>query len=824
MAADKSAFLKLAKARFEQATDANKNQLQRELDDLQFYNGEQWPADVRASRSGQNASNGLPPVPARPCITINKVRQPVRQVLNQEREAEMGVEIAPADDFGDVQGAQPIDETEIDLREGLVRRIQRESQAKDARTWAFARAVQAGRGYYGVMTRFSKQSLTGTPEPSWWDQEVFIQRFYNQSSVVLDPAHEQPDGSDAEWGFVGSDMPWDAYVAQFREKAYDAIGRAKDNRSEGLSDAEFRTLGDVAPGWYYETGPENKRTRMCRVVDYYSTERTTKTLAWLPGGQVVWADQVPPGVTPQDTREVIQKQIKWAKLDGCQVLEETDWPGQFIPIIKCVGEELQPHNTERICEGMVRPAKEANQGFNFMVSKWVEMVGLAPLTPLMVEEGQVEGYEEWYNQANTRTLPYLPFKMKNLEGDRAASPPFPAPRDVPIAPVAASVQMFDEAIKDTTGVPASTLGDTDPTLKSGKAIRAVLEQSWQGTRNYLDNLARSIRHEGLIINDLLYPIYNREGRLARIINGQGEAQTILINQPFTMQGEGKLRRPMPAEQGAEGAKQYRLTKDASFNVAVKVVKNTDTRREQESAMVGGMIEANPALMGVFGDLFFKNLDGPGHREMAERAKVLLVPPVQKLLQEQASGMVPVPPEAQAKIDQAGQMIQALSQKVQELQQEVSTDQAKQQATIAKAQMDNQAKLAQAQLDAQTALEKAKIDGQVRFEIAQLDAQVTVDIAEMKAKTDRDLEAAKLAHADLSREDQQAFEHAESAVDRHHESVLKAADHAQAEAQASQVHKQGLEAGEASHKQNLEAGETAHKQNVELLERTPEDSE
>ena len=34
-------------------------------------------------------------------------------------------------------------------------------------------------------------------------------------AVVLDPSHEQADGSDALWGFVGTDIPWDQYKAEF---------------------------------------------------------------------------------------------------------------------------------------------------------------------------------------------------------------------------------------------------------------------------------------------------------------------------------------------------------------------------------------------------------------------------------------------------------------------------------------------------------------------------------------------------------------------------------------------------------------------------------
>ena len=197
-------FLKTARERFQQAQEAIHKQRQRELDDLAFYAGgeKQWDPETLRSRQAQAATGGMPPVPARPCLTINKVREPVHQVHNQERQSDMGIELVPADDLGDVESS-PITHEEIEVREGLVRRIQRDSEAADARTWAFQRATICGTGYYRVLTRY----VSGKS----WDKDIFIARIYNQASVTLDPAHEQPDGSDCEWEFIGGDVPWERY-------------------------------------------------------------------------------------------------------------------------------------------------------------------------------------------------------------------------------------------------------------------------------------------------------------------------------------------------------------------------------------------------------------------------------------------------------------------------------------------------------------------------------------------------------------------------------------------------------------------------------------
>jgi hypothetical protein len=746
-AAQTKKLLKTARDRFKQAQSAEAKQRQRELDDLRFYAGEQWPEDIKTSRAGQAASNGLPPVPARPCITINKTREPVRTVLNQERGSDMGIEIVPADDFGEL--IEPIPDTEIKLREGLVRRIQRESQAADARTWAFARAVQAGRGYYGVMTRY----VAGKTN----DQEIYVQRFFNQACVTLDPAREQPDGSDAEFGFIGSDIPWDRYRIEHPRRN----GKPNALASESMTEDAWRQLGEEQPEWFIGEGD----ARAVRVVDYFYTVRTGRTLCTLADESLAWADELPEGAEVVDEREVIEKSIKWAKIDGSDddVLDETDWPGPDMPIIQVLGEELQPYDAEKRAEGMVRPMREPGQSYNVMVSKMVELIGLTPIPPLMVAEGQVETYEAWYQAANTRTLPYLPYKQTDLE-NRPAPPPFSTPRQPQIEPVVTAVAMFDDALQAVSvSDPAS--GHTDSSVKSAKHASLLREQARQGTSNYLDNLQRSMRYEAQVINNLLYPIYGRPGRIARILNGQGEPETLLLHQPMIQQG-GK---PMQAPADAQDAKTYTLTKDAKFNAIIKITKNYDSRREQEAEIAGELIGNAPGMLNVIGDMYLKNLDGPGHDEMADRMKVMLDPKVLQYLESKKSGQ-DVPPQVLAQIAQKDQQLQELQQIAQQMQQQIQTDAVKEQAETARKERELAADL-----------QKAQVEADVKIRIAAMEQETAIRLEEIKIRglqMQAEIDAAEAQRAEMAAGRQQASDQA-------HEAGMAAMDQtAASESQAS----------------------------------------
>jgi len=758
-----SKFLTLARARFKQAQDATNNQRQRELEDLRFYAGDQWPEAIKALRMGSpgNAAAGQPATPARPCITINKTREPVKQVLNQERQSDLGAEIVPADDFGDLS---EIDDTEIELREGLLRRIQRAPETSDAITWMFARAVICGTGYMGVMTRYLRGQT--------FDQEPYVCRFYNQSAVSLDPAHEQPDGSDAEWGFVGTDLSWEAYQAEFPQVGDD------ENVICGTSDDEFRALGDEAPGWFTHEGD----VRRCRVVDYYYTDRTRRELARLADGSAVWVDELPESIPAEaitDRRWVIEKAIKWAKIDGCQVLDRTDWPGPDLPLIKCVGEELQPYDEERRIEGMVRPAIESNRGENYMISKMVETIGLAPIPPLMMANGQDEGFEAEYASMNTRTLGVLHYNMKDAEGN-LVGPPTRPPVETPIGPMVTAVQFFNESIHATMGQPSPTLGEVDPSIKSARGLKTLLNQAQLGNSNYMDNLARSVRRMAVILNGLFYPLYGHGDRLARIVNGEGEPETVLINPRVPVQPAGKAQ-PKPLT----------LTEHAHFNVAIKVTKNYDTRREAESSMLGELIGSNPEFMAWFGDLFLKNTDIPDHKQLAERAKLMLAPPIQQMLQAKEQGQAPIPPEVQQKLAKAEEVIKWLSEANQQLLKDAELEAAKQQAETQRAQLEAESSRQIESLKAQAALMKQQMSDAFKAEMEQFKAE----------------QAMRLQN------DQQA-----------HELALAAAGAAASEHSAERAERHAANMGRQAHESAEIAGERGHERQIEMMDREPDEDD
>jgi hypothetical protein len=640
-------LLKKAKRCFRLATEAEQKQRERERDDLRFQVPEyQWDEGAKRQRMGLTIDNV--PTPARPILSIPKLDQPVQLVLNQERAAHLGVNIHPLN--------EEADEDTAEVLQGLYRRIERDSQAGNARSWAFERAVKCGRGAYMVNTRFDEESGDSS------DQVITIERILHQDSVYFDPAAEKADFSDGEWAFRVGWVP----IEKFKREWPDASVASAD-------ELIWANLMTQEPEWVKGEG----EARACLVAWYFY--------------------KVHESVKGKGQRERDKVSVKWCKLTGFEVLEEGDWNGKYIPLIPVIGRELQPFDSERRWVGVIGPAKDSQRLYNYAASTAVEIAALEPKAPWLMVEGQDEGYEQEWQQSNTRNLPILHYRAKSVFGE-----PAPPPQRVQIDAnrLGASMELLQQAdqfIQAATAVFDPSLGRLNQKERSGKAIQALQSQGDAGNSNYLDNLAEiSLALESRVVLDLIPAIYDRPGRIARIMDAEDKSTTVMFNKHYFEHPQSG--RPVGMPPGPNGAppvppaqpggvvpkvKFYDLRKGI-YTVSVTIGKSYQTRLEAGGEMIGEFLQSAPQLMPIIGPLWLKYQDWPGAREMSD----LLA----KIRDKQMPGLTadenqPSPEQLQAQIQQMQQGMQLTQAQLQAAMQEIKTEQAKQQALIMKAQIE-----------------------------------------------------------------------------------------------------------------------------------------
>jgi hypothetical protein len=612
-----SNILATARSRLDMAIGALSESREDEIDDLKFYAGSpdnhwQWPADVLATRGAVQGQT----INARPCLTINKLPQHVRQVTNDQRQNRPSGKVIPADDKADVAVAE--------IFNGMVRHIEYISDADVAYDTACENQVSYGEGYIRVLTEYCDDNT--------FDQDIKIGRIRNSFSVYMDPTIQDPCGSDAKWCFITEDITKADYERMYPDSApittLQSLGVGDQNLSQWLNEDTIR------------------------IADYYYVDYDRATLNLYPGNITAFAG------TPEDkmlkaqfgkplkSRESDRQKIKYCKINGYEILEEREWAGKYIPVVRIVGNEFEVDGRLYV-SGIVRNAKDAQRMYNYWASQEAEMLALAPKAPFIGYGGQFEGYETQWKTANTTNWAYLEVNPDVTDGSGSILP-LPQRAQPPMASsgLLQAKAGASEDIKSSTGQYNASLGMTS-NERSGRAILARQREGDVGTYHYGDNLARGVRHITRQLVDLIPKIYDTQ-RVARIIGEDGETDMVKID-------------PMQAEPVKKIVNQEGIVIDKIYNPSVgkyDVVVTTGpgyaTKRQEALEAMAQLLQSNPQLWQVAGDLFVKNMDWPGAQEMAKRFAKTIDP---KLMQDGDK-----PPELQ----QAEMQIQAMGQEMEQM--------------------------------------------------------------------------------------------------------------------------------------------------------------
>jgi hypothetical protein len=610
-------ILAAARSRLDMAMSCYSESREDENDDLKFYAGSpdnhwQWPADVLATRGAVQGQT----INARPCLTINKLPQHVRQVTNDMRQNRPGAKVIPVDDKADIQVAE--------IFNGMIRHIEYISDADVAYDTACENQVAYGEGYIRLLTEYCDDDT--------FNQDIKIGRVRNSFSVYMDPTIQDPTGADAKWCFITEDVTRDDY-----ERMYPDAAPISTLQSLGVGDQSISN-------WLNED--------TVRVADYYYVDYDTATLNLYPGNATAFEG------TPEDkdlravygkpkrSREADRPRVRYCKINGYEILEQNEWAGKWIPVIRIVGNEFEVDGRLYV-SGLVRNAKDAQRMYNYWVSQEAEMLALAPKAPFIGYGGQFEGYEDKWKTANTNNWPYLEVNPDVTDGQGAALP-LPQRAQPPMASsgLLQAKAGAAEDIKATTGQYNASLGQGG-NERSGKAILARQREGDVGTYHYGDNLTRGVRHIARQLIDLIPKIYDTQ-RIARTIGEDGETDMAKIDPD----------QPMPVR---EVRNAENIVIDTIYNPTIgkyDVVATTGpgyaTKRQEALAAMGQMLQGNPQLWAVAGDLFVKNMDWPGAQEMAKRFAKTIDP---KFLSDDQQS-----PELQA----AQQQIQAMGQQMEQM--------------------------------------------------------------------------------------------------------------------------------------------------------------
>lgn len=601
------------KKRFAVCETAEGDTRKMALDDLEFLKGNQWPEKQRRQREAEG----------RPCLTINKLPTFLQQVTNDQRQNQASIKVSPVTEDADSDTAEII--------QGMIRHIEYDSAADVAYDTAVNSAAAIGFGYFRIVTEYESEDS--------FNQVLKFKRIRNSFTVSMDPASTEPDGSDQQWCIITEKMTKDEFKARYPNA--EATIQGFDTRQVGAGDNQQ---------WMWEN--------MVRVAEYYKIEYESATLYMLMDGSVSW-DKPQDKAQIKQERESVKKKVMWRKVTPLEVLEEVEILSKWIPVFPVYGTEIDIDG-KVYRAGLIRNAKDPAMMYNFWMTSATEEVSLRPKTPYIGAEGQFEGHENKWKQANNRSYPYLEYKPVTVEGQMAPPPSRQPMVDVPVGVLTMATHAADN-VKGTTGLFDSSLGAAG-NATSGKQELAQQKQGNVANFHYTDNLHLTLKHAGKVLVYMIPKYYDAE----RVVQTRGE--------------DGKSDHATINKWDEAAQKFVNDVTTGQYDVAVSVGPSYATMRAEAADAMVQFGQSWPKLMDIAGDKVVKAMNWPGSEEIAERIE-RTIPANIKNDPDDPEAEPQIPPEAQQQIQQLQQQVQQLTEEADKNKASVEREKIKAEATV-----------------------------------------------------------------------------------------------------------------------------------------------
>lgn len=620
-------FMQVARDRYSYAVAIDAEDKKLALDDAEFCLAE--PRSTGGTTQWDQGAAQQRIKLRRPCLTENRLQTFTAQVVNDGRQSKPAIRITPLDG-GTKETA--------DYFQGRIRHIEYDCNADIAYDTAREQQVTCGRGFLRVTWGYEWKSFR---------RRIKLERIDNQFAVVFGPAREY-DCSDAEYCFVINAITKDEHKRKYGEETTAAR-------------TDFASSSNPAPGWF----GVGTNCEMVQEAEYWEKTFKTRKLILLSTGHVCWKDEIPNnlavlGVRIQDERDEQDYRVVQYIIDGADILGETEFPGPYIPIVPQWGREYFLDGRRRTLS-LIRYAKDPQRLLNLYVSNIAEQISMMPKTPYWVAMGSIpSGLEGVYETLNDEPRAYVPYNQYDPNNPmRALNAPHRETAEPPIQALVAGYLQAVDAIKASMGIYDASLGNRSNEV-SRVAINARQQQADNANYHFHDNEARTRNHVGRIMLHLIKEMDKGVGERP-VRSEDGKTRMVKVN---TQWRDPELKRVVNYD-----------VENGDYGVAVSTGPSFTSQRQEAFVTYSEIAKTDRNFMGVAGDIVFRNMDAPGADQIADRLEKLL--PEEIRPQKQGDdGQPGISPQVAAKVQmiqaEAGRVIEGLTQRVQELEQEIES--------------------------------------------------------------------------------------------------------------------------------------------------------
>lgn len=597
--------LQSAQELYNEALDASRDQRRQIAEDLAFSDPsspDQWDETVKQQR--ENDPGGK-----RPCLVLDQCGQYVANVAGQVEQKPPSIHAIPVGGGADKQAAEQID--------GRFRHIEHASRAMQHYARGLTSAARVGVGYLVVRPELVDRAHNL--------QEPRISSEPDSLKVILDPWSIETDGSDAQHGYILTSISLREFERRWPKKKPQDFG---DTESAVRADERKAVL--LAEQWLRE----ETSTNMILHLNADGQEERSDEEAYHAASKAAGM-QLPYLGNYTGKKSV----IKWRRMSGLDILEESEYPADAIGIVPIYGYIGFSNGRMRYC-GIPRRARAAQQAYNYHISEQLAFIGTAPRSPYMASKRALRGVEAIWDLASVQQRAYLPYNDLDEEG--AIAQPG---RLSPTTNLTNHTEGAERALRDiqaSIGMYQANLG-APSNESSGVAIESRKQQGEASTAHFPSHLAASLGQVGKIVMQMDARLSDTR-RTQPILGIDGTPGSITVDpeqkESFLRSRDGVSINPSVGSYGT------RIVIGASYS----------TQRTQTNAAFGEIMRGNPDLAPTVAPFWAQTLDFPGSDKFAQAMAAMAPPPVKAILQPEGADKGPDPAELSHQLDQCKQAL------------------------------------------------------------------------------------------------------------------------------------------------------------------------
>ena len=551
-----------------------------------FVMGEQWTEDE--SRVFENYKK----IP----LTMNKLAPLINHLLGEQRQNTPNLQVMPE---------EGVDEQTAEVREALVKDLSLSGHAKVIYQIAFQQAAVGGFGAYIIGTKYENE-YTFDQMPEFLSVKDPTRCFWEAGAMT--PC--KTDGMHAGNRTRVSRKKFAALYGKNLEKAIPTSN--EENTFIAVADDDSITIID----WYERKYKKNKLYLLDNNKSVDADELKDLDRIMMDDKEVLMMDGMPVQVV--DTRETHEYYVEYSKWAGDYELEKEKFPSEQLPVIFVDQSSYYDKRERQICRPFIKDAKDAQKYLNYLATQSAYTLKTSRYDQYIAARVNISAPD---TQAIWRDPSTVQGALMYDESPTVNKPE----RQMPPELSQSLTTQYERALMDiqtSTGMYNTQIGEKGNEI-SGRAIDARTRRGSYNTFVPFDSLNRAIAVGGEIINEMIPKLYNTERTLKLNMQDRGETN-VTLNKPMDEYG-GDVQHDM-----TKGRYKIRLMPGPSY----------EGQKQENLESLKEVLQANPQLFSLFGDLYVENLPMANNIELKNRVRTIIPP---EIIEAGKTGQ-PVPPK------------------------------------------------------------------------------------------------------------------------------------------------------------------------------------